>query len=393
MNDADAWPPHSFRHKVSAPGPKRLLALDGGGIRGLITIEILGRLEAQLREARGGDPNFVLSDFFDYVGGTSTGAIIAAGISLGMPIATLRDFYLRGAKAMFSRASIFRRWHYRNLDTTLSEKLREVVGHDRELGDPDLRTLLLLVMKNATTDSPWPLSNNPHARYNAPEQDGCNSKLPLWQLIRASTAAPTYFPPAVVQVGTQKFVFVDGAVSVYNNPAFILFLMATLPEYRLGWPAGEEKLLLVSIGTGLIGQASANLRPSQMTLLYNARKIPAALIDAALIEQDMLCRVFGRCRFGESIDGEIGDLIEREAGQLANASSAFTPKKFTYVRYNPVLTREGLDALGLTDVAETAVQPLDSPDHLAELQRVGEAYARNVRLADLGPFDPTRGGA
>jgi len=132
---------------------ERMLALDGGGIRGLITIEILGRLEAQLREARGGDPNFVLSDFFDYVGGTSTGAIIAAGISLGMPIATLRDFYLRGAKAMFSRASIFRRWHYRNLDTTLSEKLREVVGHDRELGDPDLRTLLLLVMKNATTDA------------------------------------------------------------------------------------------------------------------------------------------------------------------------------------------------------------------------------------------------
>jgi hypothetical protein len=127
-----------------------------------------------------------------------------------------------------------------------------------------------------------------------------------------------------------------------------------------------------------------------MNLLYNARKIPSALIDAALIEQDLLCRVFGRCRFGESIDGEVGDLIERDDAQIAN-SPAFAPKKFTYVRYNPQLTRAGLNALGLADIAPEDVQPLDSPRHLPELQRVGRAYAQQVRLADLGPFDPARG--
>ena len=391
MTGSSGWPAHSFLHKVAGAGPKRMLALDGGGIRGLITLEILGRLEELLREAHGGDPDFVLSDYFDDVGGTSTGAMIASGISLGMTVSQLRDFYLRGANAMFTKAPFFRRWHYRNVDTRLSEKLREVVGEYRELGDPDLRTLLLLVMKNATTDSPWPLSNNPRARYNDPKQDGCNSRLPLWQLIRASTAAPLYFPPAVLTVGTKKFVFVDGAVSVYNNPAFILFLMATLPEYRLEWPVGEDTMLLVSIGTGAIGQASANLKPSQMTLLYNARKIPSALIDAALIEQDLLCRVFGRCRFGESIDGEIGDLIEREEGKIASSAHAFQPKKFTYVRYNPRLTREGLDALGLADVRPEHVQPLDSPRHLEELQRVGQAYAQQLRLFHLGPFAGSRG--
>ena len=52
----------------------------------------------------------------------------------------------------------------------------------------------------------------------------CNLKLPLWQVVRASTAAPTFFPPEVVRVGQQEFVFVDGGVTVFNNPAFQLFL-------------------------------------------------------------------------------------------------------------------------------------------------------------------------
>ena len=77
-------------------------------------------------------------------------------------------------------------------------------------------------------DSPWPLSNNPRARYNAPERTDNNLELPLWQLVRASTAAPTYFPPELIKVGRHDFVFVDGGVTMYNNPAFQLFLIETL---------------------------------------------------------------------------------------------------------------------------------------------------------------------
>ena len=71
----------------------------------------------------------------------------------------------------------------------------------------------------------------------------CNLDLPLWQLVRASTAAPTYFPPEVVTVGTQDFLFVDGGVTMYNNPAFQMFLMATLEPYRLQWKTGVDKML------------------------------------------------------------------------------------------------------------------------------------------------------
>ena len=78
----------------------------------------------------------------------------------------------------------------------LANKLREVFGADTTFGSPKVRTLLMMVMRNATTDSPWPLSNNPYAKYNnAPDRPDDNLKFPLWQLVRASTAAPTYFPP------------------------------------------------------------------------------------------------------------------------------------------------------------------------------------------------------
>ena len=56
--------------------PKRILALDGGGIRGLLTAGLLQRIEDLLRARAGGDPAFRLSDYFDLIGGTSTGSII-----------------------------------------------------------------------------------------------------------------------------------------------------------------------------------------------------------------------------------------------------------------------------------------------------------------------------
>ena len=59
------------------PGPKRILALDGGGIRGILTVQFLKRIEKLVRD-RTGDNSAVLADYFDLIGGTSTGAIIAS---------------------------------------------------------------------------------------------------------------------------------------------------------------------------------------------------------------------------------------------------------------------------------------------------------------------------
>src|SRR5207253_2189452 len=167
----------------------------------------------------GGGPDWVLADYFDYIAGTSTGAMIAAGLALGMPVADIRRFYCEQGAAMFGPARLLHRLRYRFESEPLAEGLRTAFGADRTLGSADLRTLLMVVLSNATTDSPWPLSNNPHARFNDRSLPDCNLALPLWQILRASTAAPTFFPPEVVQVGPRRFVFQDGAVTPYNNPA------------------------------------------------------------------------------------------------------------------------------------------------------------------------------
>src|SRR5205823_18185 len=204
----------------------------------------------------------------------------------------------------------------------LAEKLKEVFGPSTEFGSDAIETLLLLVMRNATTDSPWPLSNNPYAKYNDPQRDDCNLKFPLWQLVRASTAAPTYFPPEVIVIDGREFIFVDGGVTMYNNPAFQVFLMATVDRYWInapahlrGWPTGPDQMLIVSVGTGTSPAAKEQLSPKEMNLLFNATTLPSALMFAALNEQDFLCRVFGDCVAGDLLDREVDTMIA-SAGPL-----------------------------------------------------------------------------
>ena len=373
----------SYRDRVSSPGPKKLLALDGGGIRGVITLEMLLRLESMLAAQLGAGDKFVLGDYFDYIGGTSTGAVIAAGLAKGLGVDELLDLYLKHGEEMFDHASLLRRYRYRYGSQRLRELLQGKLGEHTTLGSEDLKTLLLIVVRNATTDSPWPLSNNPDALFNDPSRADNNLTIPLWQLVRASTAAPTYFPPEVITLGGREFVFVDGAVTMYNNPAFQLFLMATLDAYRLGWPATESDLLLVSVGTGMSPKADDHLQPGNMNLLFNANSVPAALMYAALNEQDLLCRVFGRCRYGAPIDLEVGDLMHGQ-GLLAT-------RLFSYVRYNADLSRRGLDDLGLNDVVPDDVQRLDSVQHIGDLRRVGQAAARDVSPEHFAGFLGTVG--
>jgi hypothetical protein len=369
----------SYSNLVDAPGPKKLLALDGGGIRGIMTIEILMRIEELLRVRLDEDQSFVLGDYFDYVAGTSTGAIIAVYIALGRPMADILKLYVERGADMFDRASFLDRVRFRYGNDKLRNMLQQQIGTKTLFGDDKLRTLLLLVMRNATTDSPWPLSNNPKAMYNDRARPDCNLLLPLWQLVLASTAAPTYFPPETISVGPDRqFIFVDGGVTMYNSPAFLAFLMATLEPYRLCWKTGEENMLIVSVGTGASAAVNWRIRPSDMTLLYNVSQVPAALMYAAQIEQDQLCRALGRCTFGAPIDRELGDMM---------GLSLPVPRQFSYVRYEIDTSAGGLDDLGLGDIEPSTIQQIDSVRYVKDLQRVGRAYAgKYVRLDHLASF-------
>jgi patatin-like phospholipase/acyl hydrolase len=381
--------------RIRRKGPKNILACDGGGILGLMTVEILAKLESDLR-ARMGKPGLVLADFFEFVCGTSTGAIIATCIATGMATSQIRDFYTSSGAMMFEPSFITKRLRYSYDDEPLAKILQSEInralgyGVDAPpalLGDKNLRCLLMMVMRNHTTDSPWAVTNNPRAPYNDSKRDDCNLRLPLWRLVRASTAAPTFFPPeqVVFAEGTPReysFVFVDGGVTAYNNPAFLAFEMATASPYAINWKTGANDLLVVSVGTGSAPRARPGLKPGDLWVLDHAKNIPPALMNGASAGWDMACRIIGDCRFGGAIDREFGDGLQSSGG-----SGNWTgQKQFTYVRYDPDVSEDGLRTLNLSDIRPEHVQLMDSVKFMNEIRRVGVAYSAQVSLDHFSQF-------
>jgi hypothetical protein len=283
----------------------------------------------------------------------------------------VQELYLGHAVEMFTPAPLYRRFWNKFDALAITNMLKLVFSEDGEgkvsalLGTKKLKTLLTLVMRNHSTGSPWPVSNNPAAKFNDPNLPGCNLNVPLWQLVRASTAAPVYFPPETIELGGKLQVFVDGGISPYNNPALLLYLMATLPAYNLGWETGVAKLMLVSVGTGRSRTGAGLLRGDQMNMLYNVGSIPKALMSSISVEQDVICRTIGLCVAGEEIDSEIGDLKNPTPAEVAT-------KKFTYMRYDHVFTLAELEAAKHENKRGFALDNLRS---IPTLQRIGARYA------------------
>jgi hypothetical protein len=342
---------------------------------------------------QGAGADFRLCDYFDYIAGTSTGAIIAAGLARGKSVDELIQFYVDSGKDMFEKSHLLNRLKSFYSADPLRKQLKKVFGAETNLLPKYLRCLLLVVTRNVTTDSPWPISSNPDARYNDPKRSDSNLLLPLWQLVRASTAAPIFFPPEIVKVGKQTFTFVDGGVTAYNNPAFLLYRMATHSAYQLEWKTGESNLLLVSLGTGMADTLDAN---ASANIAVNLSGLPSALMHTIQIEQDINCRTVGRCMFGAHIDRELQDLTCRDKSFLCPREeweqaehlpiSKDLGRAFLYARHNADLSAEGLKALGCGNMDPAKVQKMDGVDQIENLLTIGEKAGRNIDVKHFGFF-------
>ena len=368
------WEPLQARYSVNTK--RKMLSLDGGGIRGVLTLEILLEIEKQLKIALNKDDSFRLSDYFDYIGGTSTGAIIAAGLSIGLSVQQLLNFYEEKGKDMFDKAFILKRLKYFYNDEPLKKELEKTFGSgDIDIKSGAFKTLLLVVTMNRTTDSPWPINNNPFAKYNNPTRKDCNLRIPLYQLVRASTAAPAYFEPETLNWDSsdprKTFVFVDGGVTPYNNPAFLMYRMATQKPYGLNWETGEQKLQIVSIGTG-----SATTPGVYDNILETLKELPGNLMYAMQVDQDINCRTVGRCCFGAPIDRELGDMIPLDNDGKILPQDSDAARHFNYVRYNTDLSVEGLAALNLSEINSDKIREMDSVENIALLRKVGLAAGK-----------------
>jgi patatin-like phospholipase len=201
------------------------IAIDGGGIRGVIVTKALSILEKEM--------NRPLHDVFRLTAGTSTGSIIAAGLASGISAAQLFDMYLKLSGNVFKRTIRTALWYlfnHRYLDPPLHDSLHTYFG-DKTIGDlwkEDPPTDIVLTTFDVVENRTRFIKS-----YKSEYEDW-----PLVKAVLASAAAPTYFPAVDGQ-------FIDGGVGSYNNPCY---LAAYEVQYSLPWK--PEETTLISIGTG-----------------------------------------------------------------------------------------------------------------------------------------------
>lgn len=377
--EGQAGGPEALRERLARPGPKRLLALDGGGIRGLISLGYLARMEAILRDQHG-DRELVLADYFDLIGGTSTGAVIATLLSLGWSVGEIHQLYRElGRLAFQPKKSWFgpvgRLLGAKFDDRPLAELFHKHLG-ERRLDSPDLRTGLLVVAKRADTGSVWALVNIPTNKFYE-----MNRHMRLWEILRSSTAAPTFFKPQYLTDvgGGEEAVFVDGGVSMHNNPSVKLLMVATLEGFGLQWPLGSDELLLCSLGTGSFTPRAEPDAIRRYTSLNWAALMATQLIrDSSELNQTLL-QWISRSPNAAAIDSQIGDLRE---DQLAGRPL------ISYLRYDVELEPGSLNALGFNygDGDVRSLRQMSDVANIEELERIGQASAAS--LVDAAHFPP-----
>ncbi len=310
----------SILSRIEAHGPKRALALSGGGTMGVIEIAFLEKIEAVLRD-RFGRPDLKLCDYFDLIGGTSTGAIIATALSLGMTVEEVKSLYFDMGPKIFKRPWLNIPFLQPRFDAAnLAEVLDGILG-DRELQTEDLKTSLAIITKRVDTGSPWVITNNPHQKWwdnrhkeGRPADTVGNRYYRLKEVVRASTAAPFFFAPQRMEIflhaGGDKLegLFVDGGISPHNNPAWQLFMLAGIRAYGFNWPLGKDNLLMISVGAGWRRPRIPVEEGDSLPSAQLAVKALRSLIWDAQMNAIASLQWMSKPRLGWEINSEIGSL-------------------------------------------------------------------------------------
>jgi hypothetical protein len=358
------------QHLDRTTAPKRILSLDGGGIRGILTLEYLGVIEDMLRK-RSGREDFLLCDYFDLIGGTSTGSIIAAGLACGMSVEELKQLYREVGKSVF----VSKFWKKGILapkfpSGPLQKALDAQLGADTTLDSDRIRTGLMIMTKRLDTGSPWPLHNHPNARYA--KQDG---NLRLTQVVRASTAAPTYFEPQIMEISSRdgtvvKGAFVDGGVSPFNDPALQLLMLAVLDGHGFRWRPGKDNLLPISVGTGTYKKTfTAEELGNMVAAEQGLRSLQSLMDDCARMNHGML-QWLTNCMTPWLID---------RAVQKMEIDSKGGPQLATYARYNVLLEQGWLKTEVAIERAPDKLEKIaemDDPANMDELADIGKDAAK-----------------
>jgi len=407
------------QQRLTDPGPKRILALDGGGTRGIVTIAFLEEIERQLAEATGRGSDFRLCEYFDLIGGTSVGSMLATMLAIGDSVAEIRERFLKWAPEIFTGRDTLigiKRFDARQL----VNRVRGVVGADTQLDTDKLKTGLAIVAKRVDSGAVWVLCNNPKLKYwhdGPPGDDGrpqwrANREYRLAQLVCASTAAPYHFTPVPIEISADETgVFVDGGVSPHNNPALLLFLMATVKGYGLNWATGADKLQIISVGTGhhrlridrskkklsgsllfrLLSWVNSRLHEDLNEAAFAADALRGILADCDQLVVKIL-QGLSEPRLPWGINSELGDL----SGELIGRGHGVSDYLLSFQRYNLGMEKATMQAPFGVPIPEAELPKLyaiDDPNTIPRLYELAaQAAEMQVMREDFAGFLPDGGG-
>jgi len=221
-------------------------------------------------------------------------------------------------------------------------------------------------------------------------------------LIRASTAAPTFFSPHRFDIGEQDYEFVDGGVSMFNNPSFQLFLEATKKEYGIGWETGKDNILLVSVGTGFrLGKIPVG-KAKKYTAIDWAVYAVSTLMEDANAQQNFIMSLIAhtppekQAQIREELQAisvpqfqDLQDLASDGIPEDINVGEVISrlSNLLTYKRYTTEFTDKRFRELGLSHIDPDAVAPMDAVGEMPALLEIGAAIAREqVQPDDFSGF-------
>ncbi len=252
------------------PWPKdrtfRILSLDGGGIRGLYTAELLKHCEKKFGL---GEP---IARYFDMIAGTSTGGIIALGLGLGIPTREILNFYHNYGRKIFPPLPVgcfgqilqCLKWLIRTkLDHEELENALKLRFNDHLFGESITRLVIPAFMMPKTEIVVFKTDHH--------EDFAKDHLTPMWKVARSTSAAPTYLKGH--EHDESGHIFIDGGVWA-NNPVMIAIVDA-LTTYDLN----PEQIEVFSIGTGNMPFELSS--PSVLSGLFSWKEIIKAAMFLA----------------------------------------------------------------------------------------------------------------
>ena len=387
-----AWDDKRERDRKLKPGnAKRILSLDGGGIRGLLSCGILKSIEDTLR-ARVKDEckrkAFVLADYYDLIVGTSTGAIIAVWLALGKSVKDLEQLYKDLGPEVFGKPKhLIGKFLISHFDGQRLDDILEWELATKSLNSRELRTGFGVTTKRMDTAAAWVVSNNP----KAPFWDGSNTSHPnadilLRDLVRSSAAAPAYFDHIAVRIERDANLapgaFMDGAVAGHNNPSLAFLLHVTTPALGLQWQTGDDKLLITSVGTGEFRDRLSSNRLKWMPAAHTAIRSLASSIQDVSKNQLMILQSLSKTLAYQPVNSEWDwPLAEAQKVEDKTLQYCITPSPLcSFQRYDAILDSQKLHDLGCRERGQAY-----SPGVMKNLWRLDCVYQTNLdRLETIG---------